>query len=81
MKRFGLLFSLSLLFCSMGLFGQVTNNPNDKIYKDIDQLEKTKFNVKKFSKRYEGYQIFAAIAILSLLLEILLRITILKRLP
>lgn len=51
------------------------------IYKDIDQLEKTKLNVKKFSKRYEGYQPFAAIAILSLLLEILLRITILKRIP
>ena len=65
-----------------GNFYRATNTSElHKIYKDIDQLEKTKFNVKKFSKRYEGYQIFAAIAILSLLLEILLRITILKRLP
>lgn len=65
-----------------GNFYRATNTSElHKIYKDIDQLEKTKFNVKKFSKRYEGYQIFAAIAILALLLEILLRITILKRLP
>ena len=65
-----------------GNFYRATNTSElHNIYKDIDQLEKTKFNVKKFSKRYEGYQIFAAIAILSLLLEILLRITILKRLP
>lgn len=65
-----------------GNFYRATNTSElHKIYKDIDQLEKTKFNVKKFSKRYESYQIFAAIAILSLLLEILLRITILRRLP
>ena len=27
-----------------------------KIYKDIDKLEKSKFNVKHFAKRYEAYQ-------------------------
>jgi Ca-activated chloride channel family protein len=65
-----------------GNFYRATNTSElHKIYKDIDQLEKTKFNVKRFSKRYEGYQPFAAVAILSLLLEILLRITILRRLP
>ncbi len=52
-----------------------------KIYEEIDQLEKTKLNTKKFSKRYEAFTPFALIAVLSLLLELLLRITILKRLP
>ena len=52
-----------------------------KIYQDIDKLEKTKMNVKKFSKHYEAYQPFAIAAIISLLLEILLRNTMLRRLP
>ena len=52
-----------------------------EIYNDIDRLEKTKMDVKKFSKRYEAYEPFALIAILSLLLEILLRLTILRRIP
>ena len=38
-------------------------------------------NVKKFSKRYEAYQPFALAAILLLLLEILLRNTVLRRIP
>ena len=38
-------------------------------------------NVKKFSKRYEAYQPFAVAAIICLLLEILLRTTVLWRIP
>lgn len=65
-----------------GGFYRATNNAELKeIYKDIDRLEKTKMDVKKFSKRYEAYEPFALIAILSLLLEILLRLTILRRIP
>lgn len=52
-----------------------------QIYRSIDKLEKTKLNVKKYSKKYEAYQLFAAIAILSLLLEVLLRVTVLRRIP
>ena len=51
------------------------------IYKEIDRLEKSKLNVKKFSKRYEAYQPFALAAAISLLLEILLRITVFRRIP
>ena len=51
------------------------------IYKEIDRLEKSKLNVKKFSKRYEAYQPFALTAAISLLLEILLRITVFRRIP
>ena len=51
------------------------------IYKEIDKLEKTKLNVKQFSRRYEAYQPFALAALLLLLLEILLRITVFRKLP
>ena len=65
-----------------GGFYRATNNAELKeIYNDIDRLEKTKMDVKKFSKRYEAYEPFTLIAILSLLLEILLRLTILRRIP
>ncbi len=52
-----------------------------EVYQQIDKLEKTKMNVKKYSKRYESYGIFALIAVLALMMEILLRKTWLNRLP
>ena len=65
-----------------GNFYRATNNKELKqIYNDIDKLEKTKMEVKKFSKRYEAFQPFALAAIISLLLELLLRNTILRRIP
>ena len=67
---------------TQGNFYRATNNAELKnIYKEIDKLEKTKMNVKKFSKRYEAYQPFAVAAIICLLLEILLRTTVLRRIP
>ena len=61
---------------------RATNNRELKnIYKDIDQLEKTKMDVKRFSKRYEVYQPFALVAFVLLLMEVLLRITVLRRIP
>ena len=65
-----------------GNFYRATNNRELKqIYKDIDQLEKSKMDVKKFSKRYEAYQPFAIAALLILLLEVILRTTVLRRIP
>ena len=65
-----------------GDFYRATNTKELRnIYKEIDQLEKSKLNVKKFSKRYEAYQPFALAAIIALLLELLLRITIFRRIP
>ena len=65
-----------------GHFYRATNNTELKqIYNDIDKLEKTKMEVKKFSKRYEAFQPFALAAIISLLLELLLRNTVLRRIP
>ena len=65
-----------------GDFYRATNNKElQQIYKEIDKLEKSKLNVKKFSKRYEAYQPFAIAAALLLLLEMLLRITVFRKLP
>ena len=65
-----------------GDFYRATNNEElMEIYKEIDKLEKSKLNVKKFSKRYEVYQPFALAAVIILLLEILFSITIFKKLP
>lgn len=65
-----------------GDFYRATNTAELKnIYKEIDRLEKSKLNVKKFSKRYEAYQPFAFAAAISLLIEILLRIIVFRRIP
>jgi Ca-activated chloride channel family protein len=65
-----------------GDFYRATNNKElQQIYKEIDKLEKSKLNVKKYSKRYEAYQPYAVAAIILLLLEILLRITVFRKLP
>ena len=65
-----------------GAFYRATNNEKlHEVYQEIDQLEKTKLNVKKFSKKYEAYGIFALLAAIALLLEILLRTTVLKKIP
>lgn len=65
-----------------GNFYRATNNAElKKIYKDIDKLEKTRMNVTKFSKKYEAYEPFALAAIICLLLEIVLRTTVLRRIP
>ena len=65
-----------------GNFYRATNTAELKnIYRDIDKLEKTKMDVKKFSKRYEAYQPFALAAVLALLLELLLKLTVFRRIP
>lgn len=65
-----------------GNFYRATNNSElNQIYKDIDKLERSKLSVKKFSKRYEAFQPFAIAAMLSLLLEVILRLTYFRRIP
>jgi len=57
------------------------NRELNQIYQEIDKLEKTKLSVKQYSRRYEAYQPFAIAAMIALLLEILLRITVFRRIP
>lgn len=52
-----------------------------EIYKDIDRLERTKLTVRNYNKRYEAFQPFAIAAFITLLLEVLLRITWFRRIP
>jgi N-terminal double-transmembrane domain len=51
------------------------------IYQEIDQLEKTKINVKQFSKKSEQFYTFSLIAFVLLLLEVLLRNTYFRKIP
>ena len=62
-------------------FRATSNSKLKEVYEEIDKLEKTKLNVKEFSKREEAYRGFAWVAFLSFLLELLLRYTILRRIP
>ena len=65
-----------------GEFYRATDNQKlEAVYHNIDKLEKTKLNVKQYSKRYEAYAPFAWMAFLGLLLELLLRLTVLKKIP
>ncbi len=67
---------------TQGSFYRATNTGELRnIYKEIDKLEKSKLNVKQFSKRYEAFQPFAIVAFIALLLELLLRITVFRRIP
>ncbi|NDW12947.1 VWA domain-containing protein [Bacteroides sp. 214] len=58
-----------------------SNTKLKEVYEQIDKLERTKLNVKEFSKRQEEYRIYAFIALLCVLLEVLLRNSVLKKLP
>lgn len=62
-------------------FRATSNSKLKEVYKEIDKLEKTKLNVKEFSKRQEEYRLFAWISFFCILIEILLRNTILKKIP
>ena len=63
-------------------FYRATNNRElSQIYKDIDKLEKTKMDVKRYSKRYEAYQPFALALLVILLLELVMRTMVLRRIP
>jgi Ca-activated chloride channel family protein len=52
-----------------------------EIYEEIDKLEKTKLSVKEYSRRDEEYEWFALAAFLCVLLEVLLRNSVLKKIP
>ncbi|MCD7899863.1 MAG: VWA domain-containing protein [Bacteroides sp.] len=65
-----------------GQYYRATSNSKLKeVYAQIDKLEKTKLNVREYSKRQEEYRLFALIAFLCVLLEVLLRNSILKKIP
>lgn len=62
-------------------FRATSNSKLKEVYEEIDKLEKTKLNVKQYSKREEEYKWFALAAFLCVLLELILRNSILKKIP
>ena len=65
-----------------GNYYRATSNSKLKeVYEEIDKLEKTKLNVKQYSKREENYYWFALAAFFCVLLEIVLHNSVLKKIP
>ncbi len=62
-------------------FRATDKNKLAQIYEEIDQLEKTKIEVREYTKRSEEYLPFALLAGLFLLLEVFLRNTVFRNLP
>lgn len=62
-------------------FRATDNNKLREIYQEIDQLEKTRLDVKHFSKKKEEYFPFLLAAMLLLLVEILMRYTVFRIIP
>jgi len=59
-------------------FRATSNQKLKEIYAQIDQMEKTKIDVKQYSRKHEEFRIFAFFALALAVLEILLRNTVLK---
>lgn len=65
-----------------GQYYRATSNSKlREVYEEIDKLERTKLNVKDFSRKTEEYMPFALWAMVCLILEVLLRLTLLRRIP
>lgn len=62
-------------------FGATDNSKLRNIYKEIDQLEKTRIKVHEYNKKDEQFYVFSLLAFLFLTLEVLLRNTIFRRIP
>lgn len=62
-------------------FRATDNEALKKVYDEIDRLEKTKIEVTEFSKKQEEYRKYALIALALVVIEVLLRTTILRSLP
>ena len=65
-----------------GQYFRATDNSSlSSIYKEIDQLEKTKINVQQYSKKQEEYMPLALLVFALLLFELLLRNTLFRNIP
>ena len=65
-----------------GKYFRATNNNSLKtIYKDIDELERSKIEVTEFHKRKEEFVPYILFSLSLLILAFLLRITYLKQIP
>jgi Ca-activated chloride channel family protein len=62
-------------------FRATSNKALEEVYRQIDQLEKSKIQVTEYNKRNEEYRRFALLAMALLLGELVLRNTVLRSIP
>jgi len=62
-------------------FRATNNNKLAEIYKEIDKLEKSKIDVKEYSKKEEEYKKYALAAALFLIIGLFLKSTIFRNIP
>ena len=62
-------------------FRATDKNKLSEIYKEIDVLEKSKIEVKHFSKKDEHYFVFGLIGMILLIIQVILRYTVLRKIP
>jgi Ca-activated chloride channel family protein len=65
-----------------GKYFRATNNTSLKeIYTEIDKLEKSKINVKEYSRKEERFMPLVLIALLLIIIEIFVNKTVLRSIP
>ncbi len=64
-----------------GYFRATDNSKLKSVYEEIDLMEKTKLQVREYSKTTEDYMPYLILAMLLLLMEVVLRNTLVRRLP
>ena len=65
-----------------GKYFRATNNQKlVEIYKEIDQMEKSRIDVKEYSKKEEEYLAYGLVAVILFLIEIAVRKTVLRNIP
>ena len=65
-----------------GKYFRATNNQKlIEIYKEIDQMEKSKIDVREYSRKEEEYLAYGLGAVILLLFEIIIRKTVLRNIP
>lgn len=62
-------------------FRAVNNERLEEVYVEIDKLEKSKIEVKEYSKKNEEYFIWVLVGVVLLISELLIRNTILRNVP
>ncbi len=62
-------------------FRATSNNKLEEIYKEIDALEKSRIEVKEFSRKSEEFLPFALLGALFLIVSLFLRVTVFRSIP
>lgn len=62
-------------------FRATSNSKLKEVYEEIDKLEKTKLSVKEYNTHQERFHWFAFIAFLLVLIEVILRYSLLRKIP